>query len=607
MEPLEEHLPEEDSLEEFERGLFEIQKVNPAVLQDLGQKMNKRLGVNVIQSAQLRETSDFIFDLESALITIDTTQRKTYTVPFLEKDDRYSTFNLVVVTDSLDNLLDQYILQYGFDSLQYSTFLASGDFLESGVEIKRFSFSSFFNDSNPLSLERCQGISDENGDPVVCDQVTIDSGSSTTGGGGSSGGGTAWITPGGGGGGSGVTCSWIVYIIPCNCHPHHTTQACGCPDGKPRIAMQITCKSPHMRNSYASQGQMTCMDCDISDFGSPAFTPTKISTAINRDLGGNLSDFHLWYLSENPAFAIDFRSALLADATVDVDAALFTLAAEMNGVLDGAFTPEFALAVDELVEADLSNPATLHFFYTYFSAKAALLKLENPQKYLKNPNGSSGDPNNIYSARLYMDVFSEAAHWTLDILGFIPVLGEPADVLSAGIYILEGDGVNATISLASTIPLYGIIASGSRMGWKVVGSASGLESKKILKWVVDPEGFITFGYRSDLAKNFPSMNTATHQAHHIIPWEKPIQRHPVVQKAADRGFHLNEALNGIPVIKSRNQPNHSLYNNRIEEKLNDIKRRFPENQWESELVKLVNRAKSAIQNNPNKHLNEISF
>jgi hypothetical protein len=38
---------------------------------------------------------------------------------------------------------------------------------------------------------------------------------------------------------------------------------------------------------------------------------------------------------------------------------------------------------------------------------------------------------------------------------------------------------------------------------------------------------------------------------------------------------MNESLNGIPVIKSRNQPNHDVYNNYIEQKLNLIQQNFP--------------------------------
>ncbi|MDN3203972.1 hypothetical protein [Algoriphagus sediminis] len=284
MEPLEEHILEADVLEEFERGPFDVQPANLNDLQALGSKMNKRLGVDVIRSAQGRELSDFTFDLDASLVTFDSTQRKTYTVPFLEKENRYSTYNLVIVTDSATNLLDQYVLAYSFDSLQYRSFIESGDFLQSGTTIKRFSFSSFFNDSNPFSLERCQGITDENGNPVVCDQVTIDAGSG--GGGGSSSGGTAWVTPGGAtgsgnpspssgssGSGGGTPCTWTVTSVreevP-NYGGSYCESSTSCITG---YVVTISCGDAYSRKSASqNEGMMTCMDCDISDFGNPAFT-----------------------------------------------------------------------------------------------------------------------------------------------------------------------------------------------------------------------------------------------------------------------------------------------------------------------------------------------
>ncbi|WP_075348957.1 AHH domain-containing protein [Algoriphagus marinus] len=81
---------------------------------------------------------------------------------------------------------------------------------------------------------------------------------------------------------------------------------------------------------------------------------------------------------------------------------------------------------------------------------------------------------------------------------------------------------------------------------------------------------------------------------------------PVVQKAAEWGFHMNESLNGIPVIKSRNQPNHNVYNNYIEQKLNFIQKNSPADKWHKELVILINKAKAAIEST-DVHLDLITF
>ncbi len=44
-----------------------------------------------------------------------------------------------MVADSTDNVLEQYVLQYEFDSVQYHSFLQSQDFINSGVSIKIYS------------------------------------------------------------------------------------------------------------------------------------------------------------------------------------------------------------------------------------------------------------------------------------------------------------------------------------------------------------------------------------------------------------------------------------------------------------------------------------
>lgn len=609
MQPIEELAIEPETVEQIQ-GPYQVTPVGKNTILSLGKKLEKRIGFNVIESAQMSQLSDFTFDLEASQLTTDTLKRRTYTVPFLEKGDKYSTFNLVMVADSVDNVLDQYVLQYEFDSSQYLTFEQTKDFLESGVMIKRFPFSSFFNDSNPGFLERCDVIFDSNGDPVTCDEVEIISGPGY-GGGGSGGGGTTWITPGGadggGSGGSSLSCSWTVSWSPCSCLGHTTT--CGCKDTNRYPVVTIICNDSQMRKSFPQiASSMTCMDCSVSDFGSPAFTLTRDATQIDNLLTDfNLTDLHMAYLSLNPAFSKEFRSLLQSESNLDQKAAMITLSAQMEGVIGSKMTRNFGLAINNMVTADLSDPAILHLFSTYFSARAAFLKLSNPQKYLINPNGNPRDPNNINKLALYYDTFKEAIHWSLDLAGLIPFLGEPADLLNAGLYFLEGDAVNATISAASAIPLYGIIASGSRMGWKVIAATTDIQSKRILKWVVNDKGIISFGFRSDLAKNFPTMNTATHQAHHVIPWSTRIQEHPVVQKAADWGFHMNESLNGIPVIKEINSPNHNIYNNYIEQKLNLIQKDFPENKWHEELIKLVNKAKAAIAANPNTHLDQIRF
>ncbi|MCX8525019.1 AHH domain-containing protein [Chryseobacterium formosus] len=178
------------------------------------------------------------------------------------------------------------------------------------------------------------------------------------------------------------------------------------------------------------------------------------------------------------------------------------------------------------------------------------------------------------------------------------------------IYTIQGDGLNAGLSYASAIPVAGWFAAGTKYGVKVV-NASDIASKQVLKWIIGNDGFVKFGYSSQLRKVL-KLTDATKQAHHIIPWAYNIQTHPIVQKAAKsmNAFHLNEALNGIAVASWRNQPNHNLYNNRIFNKLEQFKQAYPNatpDQCYNKLIEIINQAKQAIINNPNSHLNDLVF
>ncbi len=56
----------------------------------------------------------------------------------------------------------------------------------------------------------------------------------------------------------------------------------------------------------------------------------------------------------------------------------------------------------------------------------------------------------------------EGIHLALDIAGFVPVVGEVADVANGVLYLAEGDYVNAGISFVSAIPVAGDTAKAGR-------------------------------------------------------------------------------------------------------------------------------------------------
>ncbi|HSX62443.1 MAG TPA: hypothetical protein VLF18_19840 [Tahibacter sp.] len=62
---------------------------------------------------------------------------------------------------------------------------------------------------------------------------------------------------------------------------------------------------------------------------------------------------------------------------------------------------------------------------------------------------------------------SAVTHGVLDVVGMIPVVGEPANLIGAGIYALEGDYVSAAMDLAAMIPTGGQAATAAKYGRKV--------------------------------------------------------------------------------------------------------------------------------------------
>jgi hypothetical protein len=55
------------------------------------------------------------------------------------------------------------------------------------------------------------------------------------------------------------------------------------------------------------------------------------------------------------------------------------------------------------------------------------------------------------------NVISEAVHFTLDLAGLVPVLGEIPDLINGGVYLLEGNGTDAGLSFAATLPIGGAL------------------------------------------------------------------------------------------------------------------------------------------------------
>lgn len=71
MQILEELAQEPESIQQLQ-GPYQVTTVSKTTIQSLGKRLEKKTGFNVIESAQMRQLSDFTFDLEASLVNSDT-------------------------------------------------------------------------------------------------------------------------------------------------------------------------------------------------------------------------------------------------------------------------------------------------------------------------------------------------------------------------------------------------------------------------------------------------------------------------------------------------------------------------------------------------------
>jgi hypothetical protein len=109
-------------------------------------------------------------------------------------------------------------------------------------------------------------------------------------------------------------------------------------------------------------------------------------------------------------------------------------------------------------------------------------------------------------------VSSEVGHTVLDGVGLVPVIGEVADGANALWYGAEGDYLNAGLSAAATVPLF---------GWGAAGAKGISKLDKILAkgFIKEGEKFSAKAYRHNL-QVFTEVLGKGDDAHHVFPKAK---------------------------------------------------------------------------------------
>lgn len=270
----------------------------------------------------------------------------------------------------------------------------------------------------------------------------------------------------------------------------------------------------------------------------------------------------------------------------------------INAFINGALTDFAGTQHVSFVQQNITNCCPIQYF-AYMNAKTAMLQLEHPDwSYI----------------RCYLEAHLEIVHDLLDGIGLVPVVGEIADVANGVIYTIQGQGTNAALSFAATIPIAGWAATGAKWARKAITLTDG--TKTALNWYKRTDGFISFG-KADYKQFRKLLGLPVgdpRQAHHIIPWEIADDvAQEVIQKAASAKFpfHVQDILNGVPLTAAQHLGSHPQYTQRVRLALQQIKNTHgsnltPEIAYQ-EIVDLTNRIKQAILANPNTSIENIIF
>lgn len=286
---------------------------------------------------------------------------------------------------------------------------------------------------------------------------------------------------------------------------------------------------------------------DASNFYIAAVLEEYIQRNYHSDDDLEFATWAIGYLNENrnvkQAFILQFENvdALSTEFTRDAgfnQALKVTLLAYQTNSFSSSFAVQSicqsqGIAIDPVLEA-------------YFNTQVAIIKFQHP---------------NWSMFRVYWEASKEIIYLSLDIGGLVPLIGEVCDLTNGVIYTVQGDGLNASLSFASAIPVAGWASTGAKFAMKAVDATNA--AKTTLKWIKKANGVLDFGRRGQLRQVLKLAPGNLLQAHHIIPWE--FTTNTVVQKAAQHGFHMNEALNGIGLAKSVHVEGmvHSVYNDVI--------------------------------------------
>ncbi len=526
--------------------MFINQDKIPKIVKSVNDKINANLDKNKI------DRNYIIIDYNRIFYTKDSLGNKNYSFQFTYKDQPKNTRYNIVYNENSDK---SYVFEYLINNPK--EYFKNQNFEDFNGKIRYYQLDSFLSNNNLKS-----------GEDSFCEENTFGGG-----GGGSLGSNSGPSGSGGGSSGDGATysCTW-----------EYVTERY-MQDGDSNIfvtrtVLYIDCVEV-MRTTSDCTPPMGEIGMNLNDYSFQTIDNTVDLTTSQRN----------FLLTEGAHYSMDFAILLNQNnfSPESIKSTKITI-----DILESELLQTYNFAHKNILNRNFNYSIDPTIYLQYLSYKCATLRELNPT---------------WSDFRVYWEATREMVHFALDVGGLIPVVGIVCDLSNSAIYAIEGDGVNASLSLVSAAPVVGWFSTGAKIAFKSVDIANG--SKTALRWIVNSNDYINFGSRGQLRKILGLAVGDPRQAHHLITWAKGTDI--IVQKAAksDYNFHLNEALNGIPLKKEVHNGSHPNYDAQVQKRLTEILDDYgpniAPNDAYDELVDLVNDIRIWISNNPNTPIDEI--
>lgn len=354
---------------------------------DVHNFLNAKSGGSIFSESGLsNKNGQVVMNQDEILMIADTLGNKNYSFQFLSTEAPPFTFYNLIIPVSPDGVKQEpYVMSFTSEAETLDTFLQDPD--SDGIDFANFTgkvnihpFEYFFPDGS-YSKNECTGH-DEFGDPILCEQIFVDSGATGSGG-------------NGGGNGGPNNPPWDPYTGWSGTRIYHITPAANNYQvyqfsGGSTCAWPGQCIIVHVYDGGSSASQKSsdlddCAGCEVIASGGTAVntTPSLYAGILNTKLDNILNTYQLSFLSSNSSMTQQMRDFLNGN---DNDEAKRFVYLAIQGIMEGAFSSFNSILVSDRNYLDHNEVLTPFPLLKYPPNLAQQYETQYPKltEYLKN-------------------------------------------------------------------------------------------------------------------------------------------------------------------------------------------------------------------------------